>query len=104
MLNADDAYPADPAASLDSDGDGALDAWNSGSTEEQIASSDVQLDAFPFDASETSDTDGDGVGDNADVFPEDASETLDSDGDGVGDNADVFHRMRLRQQTRMETA
>ncbi|MEO1574628.1 MAG: PA14 domain-containing protein, partial [Pseudomonadota bacterium] len=67
-----DAAAFDPAAGLDSDGDGVPDI----------------LDAFPDDPNETADTDGDGVGDNADAFPDDPTETQDSDGDGIGDNAD----------------
>ena len=68
-----DAFPEDPAASIDSDGDGAPDAWNESATEELLASSELTLDAFPLDASESADTDGDGIGDNSDAFPEDTT-------------------------------
>ena len=74
------------AVTLDSDGDGVLDA----------------NDAFPNDPNESVDTDGDGIGNNADTdddndgvfdgddaFPLDPNETTDTDGDGVGNNADT---------------
>ena len=84
-----DAFPNDPAASVDRDGDGYPDVWNAGKT---IAHSTtgLSLDDFPLDASEWLDTDGDGVGDNSDLYPNDPSESRDSDGDGVGDNADAY--------------
>ena len=84
-----DSFPYDPAASVDTDGDGSPDSWNETAAEEQINASLLTLDAFPSDASETTDTDGDGVGDNADAFPTDPSETADTDGDGIGNNADT---------------
>ncbi len=44
-----DAFPDDPSASLDSDGDGAPDAWNPGSGAES-STTGLVLDAFPFDS------------------------------------------------------
>jgi len=70
-----DAFPDDPAASLDSDGDGFPDAWDEGKTEAD-STTGLILDAFPDDPNEWSDVDQDGVGDNAD---------LDDDGDGFTD-------------------
>jgi len=70
-----DAFPDDPAASLDSDGDGWPDAWDEGKTEAD-STTGLILDAFPDDPNEWSDLDQDGVGDNAD---------LDDDGDGFSD-------------------
>lgn len=97
----EDDLPNNPAASVDTDGDGYPDEWNEDATEEEIANSPVSLDAFPNDPEEWTDTDGDGIGNNADTdddndgvadeddeFPLDASETADTDGDGVGNNAD----------------
>ena len=72
----EDAFPNDSAASVDTDNDGAPDAWNEGATQEQIGASDLALDAFPEDPAETADSDGDGVGDNGDVYPNDASRTV----------------------------
>ena len=50
VIDSDDAFPDDPAASVDSDDDGAPDAWNAGATEAQIAASSLILDAHPNDA------------------------------------------------------
>ena len=62
-----DAFPNDPAASIDSDGDGYPDAWNGEASEEQIAGSSLVIDAFPNDPTEWIDADGDGVGANTDL-------------------------------------
>lgn len=43
-----DAFPLDPAASVDSDGDGYPDAWNAGFTRADSTLS-LDLDAFPLD-------------------------------------------------------
>ena len=58
---------------VDSDGDGAADAF----------------DAFPENHSEFTDTDGDGIGNNTDT---------DDDGDGVEDASDAFPSMRQRRR------
>ena len=103
----EDAFPNDPAASLDTDGDGAPDEWNENASEEQIEASSLLLDAFPLDPAAS-------LGcrcrwralmqwnENAtpqqieaselllDAFLDNSAEWLDSDGDGVGDNGDVF--------------
>ena len=75
--NDEDAFPVDPAADTDTDGDGHPDAVYGAST------TGLVVDAFPSDASETSDSDLDGVGDNADT---------DDDNDGIPDNSDAFAR------------
>ncbi len=49
-----DAFPLDPAASVDTDGDGMPDEFNAGATPEQIAASPLVLDL---------DDDNDGVSD-----------------------------------------
>ena len=49
VANADDDFPNDPAASLDTDGDGAPDSWNAGATAQQIEASFLVLDAYPND-------------------------------------------------------
>lgn len=49
VLNGDDAFPSDPAASLDSDQDGAPDEWNAGASA-ATSTLGLTLDAFPFDA------------------------------------------------------
>ncbi|MDB2667799.1 hypothetical protein N9Y71_05900 [Luminiphilus sp.] len=100
--NEQDAFPSDPAASVDSDGDAYPDQWNEDATDEQIAQSALTLDAFPESQFEWLDTDGDGIGNNADTdddgdgildiedaFSLDPSEWLDTDGDGIGNNADT---------------
>ena len=87
--NGDDAFPSDPAASVDSDEDGYPDAWNFNKTSED-STTGLELDEFPNDPTEWKDTDEDGYGDNSDEFPEDPAEWRDTDGDGVGDNTDHF--------------
>ena len=96
VVDADDAFPKDPAETTDTDGDGVgdnADVFPNDAMETADADGDGvgdNADAFPNDAAESADTDDDGVGDNADAFPNDAMETADADGDGVGDNADAF--------------
>ena len=52
----EDAFPNDPAASVDADNDGMPDEWNpNGATQEQIDASDLMLDDDPT-------TPGDGNG------------------------------------------
>lgn len=85
----EDAFPNDPAASVDSDGDGYPDRWNPGKSQKDSTSSPpLELDEVPFDPDEHKDSDGDGVGDNKDVFPDDPNEWSDLDSDGYGDNSD----------------
>lgn len=85
-----DSFPFDPAAYLDSDGDGYPDSWvYKRSQDDSTSNPKLELDMFPGDPSEWKDSDMDGFGDNKDVFPTDPSEHLDSDYDGVGDNRDI---------------
>ncbi|HIF45234.1 MAG TPA: hypothetical protein EYQ73_00315 [Candidatus Poseidoniales archaeon] len=74
-----DAFPADPTQTEDSDGDGFGDEADGN-----------EADAFPDDFSQWADTDGDGHGDNidgnsSDQFPFNPDQWQDSDGDGYGD-------------------
>ena len=91
-----DAFPLDPSADTDTDGDGVednSDAFPNDSTETTDTDGDGigdNSDEFPDDSTETTDTDGDGIGDNSDEFPNDSTETTDTDGDGIGDNSDEF--------------
>ncbi len=48
VANGADAFPTDPAASVDSDGDGAPDMWNPGATASD-STLGLELDAFPND-------------------------------------------------------
>jgi hypothetical protein len=105
VINALDAFPNDPAASVDSDGDGFPDAFNANATEEQLAATVLTLDAFPADPAISLDSDGDGFPDafnvNAtpeqiaactrplDLFPDDPDDHADADDDGVGDNKET---------------
>ncbi len=95
-----DAFPLDPAASMDTDGDGKPNDWNAGKTEKDstlslLLDSDDDNDgvmddedAFPLDPTESADSDGDGYGNNIDAFPYDPEEWVDEDNDGVGDLRD----------------
>ena len=62
ILDAQDAFPNDPAASVDTDNDGQPDDWNAGTTDTQIAESTLILD---------NDDDNDGVEDALDPDPTD---------------------------------
>lgn len=48
VLNVDDAFPTDPAASVDSDNDGSPDSWNVGYSEAD-STSNLVIDAYPSD-------------------------------------------------------
>ena len=96
ILNSDsyDAFPYDPAASIDSDGDGFPDAFNASATPEQIAASGLIVDAFPNDPTAAIDTDGDGLPDQFVVgsdtlHPFTLSEDFDDDNDGVSDVTEI---------------
>ncbi|MGA1822571.1 MAG: DUF3160 domain-containing protein [Thermoplasmatota archaeon] len=89
VVNIFDDFPFDPAASLDTDGDGYPDEWNPGMDQDD-STTGLSLDAFPYDPLEWMDSDLDGVGDNSDAFPLDPNEWRDTDGDGIGDNSDMF--------------
>ncbi len=58
--NAQDAFPLDPAASLDTDFDGLPDAWNDGLSEAD-SNTGLVLDAFPNDAACQTAEQGDGT-------------------------------------------
>ena len=53
-----DAFPNDPAASVDSDGDGYPDSWNDGYTQND-STTGLTLDAYPNDSSRWMGDDGD---------------------------------------------
>jgi predicted transglutaminase-like cysteine proteinase len=63
-----DAFPDDPSASKDSDGDGYPDSWNKGKNSLD-SNSNLFIDEFPDDPSEWKDSDKDGIGDNKDINP-----------------------------------
>jgi photosystem II stability/assembly factor-like uncharacterized protein len=89
VADQEDAFPEDPAASIDTDGDGMPDNWNENATDEQIAASELTIDAFAEDAAASVDTDGDGMPDdwNENATTEQiagSSLTLDDDDDNDG--------------------
>jgi hypothetical protein len=53
-----DAFPNDPAASIDSDGDNSPDQWNPGKSDAD-STTGLFLDAFPNDPAASKDSDGD---------------------------------------------
>jgi hypothetical protein len=74
-----DAFPLDPAASVDTDGDGDPDDWNPGYTEEDSTTGLI----------EDLDDDGDDEPDTSDNCPLVANaDQSDCDGDGIGDACD----------------
>jgi hypothetical protein len=58
--NAQDAFPNDPAASVDSDNDGYPDSWNRGYNQSK-STSGLVLDAYPKDSACALISDGDGT-------------------------------------------
>ena len=73
-----DAFPLDPAASIDTDLDGKPDDWNPGqSGGDSTSSPPLVLDT---------DDDNDGTSDSVDVFPLDPAAAIDTDGDGLPDD------------------
>jgi hypothetical protein len=74
-----DAFPNDPAASIDLDMDGLPDKWNPGKSELD-STTNLFLDQFPNDG------DNDGVIDSKDAFPTDAAASVDTDGDDYPDS------------------
>ena len=100
VLLEEDIFPDDPAASIDTDGDGYPDEWNEGMDEED-STSELHIDSFPTDPAASLDSDGDGYPDEwnegtnvtdpvtnpgrLDDFPWDPAASLDSDGDGYPD-------------------
>ena len=77
VLDGSDAFPLDPAASADTDGDRQPDDWNLDASAEQIAASSLTLDV---------DDDNDGVSDLLDLFPLDSAASADLDKDGLPDD------------------
>lgn len=58
-----DAFPDDPAATVDSDGDGYPDAYRVGATPAQLAATPLLVDAFPNDPTAAVDANHDGQSD-----------------------------------------
>ncbi|MDF1554355.1 MAG: hypothetical protein P1P84_14890 [Deferrisomatales bacterium] len=77
VANTLDRFPSDPAASVDTDGDGFPDAWNVGRSAAD-STTGLTLDAFPADAAASVDSDGDGYPDawNADCTEADSTTGL----------------------------
>jgi len=85
--DADDAFPLDPAETLDTDNDGVGDNSDSDDDNDGIADA---IDIFPLDSTESADTDNDGIGDNHDAFPAiGIGGLIDTDTDGAPDNCDA---------------
>ncbi len=63
VIDADDDFPNNWAASLDTDGDGAIDFWRDGCEEECRSGSGLVLDQFPYEVAASLDTDLDGLPD-----------------------------------------
>lgn len=78
-----DAFPNDPAASIDTDNDGAPDLWNSGYTKSD-STSGLTLDAYPDDWSCSMVSDGDGSQCNYEaLLPISAPSLITASGDGI---------------------
>ncbi len=95
-----DAFPSDPAASVDLDNDRYPDSWNSGLSEKD-STTGLFLDAFPDDPAASVDSDNDSYPDywnsgmtdedsktglHLDAFPNDPAASVDSDGDEYPDH------------------
>ncbi|WP_420811457.1 hypothetical protein [Microbulbifer mangrovi] len=76
VVNNEDAFPVNAAASVDTDGDGQPDAWLEACDSACQSASGLTLD---------DDSDNDGVLNAEDAFPINAAASLDTDGDGKPD-------------------
>ena len=92
-----DAFPNNPAETVDTDGDGIGDNED---TDDDADGVPDDMDEYPLDTDndtlpndQDDDDDDDGVLDVDDAFPLDQSESADSDNDGIGDNADTDNTM-----------
>lgn len=74
--DAQDDLPFNPAASVDTDGDGRPDGWNPNCDTQCQSDSGLVLDT---------DWDGDGVDNEADAFPLNSAASVDDDNDGLPD-------------------
>ncbi len=98
--NFDDAFPTDPAASLDGDGDGAPDEWNPGMGPGD-STTGLVLDAFPFDfACQLPEHGVGGICDFALVVPADPATPLCSHDDLGCPARERFLLRRTRQRFR----
>ncbi len=94
-----DDFPDDPAASLDTDGDGLPDRWNEDMGPDN-STTGLYIDEFPEDKCASKDRDGDGCPEEwnegidpasegteleFDSFPDDPAAHIDADGDGYPD-------------------
>ena len=78
-----DAFPLDPAASADTDGDGYPDIWNAGMSEAD-STTDLSLDAYASDSACQLDAHGDGANcDIASTIPDYTADEIAIDGSGV---------------------
>jgi hypothetical protein len=83
VSNAQDAFPLDPAASVDSDHDGYPDAWNAGKNQGD-STTGLTLDAYPQDSACYLLAHGDGVHcDYASTVPNYVPDQVINDGDTV---------------------
>ncbi|MGC3980189.1 MAG: hypothetical protein QM808_02925 [Steroidobacteraceae bacterium] len=81
--NTQDAFPLDPAASLDTDGDGYPDSWNPGKTQSD-STTGLTLDAYPKDSACYLPQHGDGVNCNyGATMPNYIPDQVINDGDTV---------------------
>lgn len=79
VLDVNDAFPLNNAASVDGDSDGFPDAWNTSCNVTCQTNSGLTLDPF------INDSDNDGVINSADAFPNNNAAAIDTDGDGKPD-------------------
>jgi hypothetical protein len=83
VTNGDDAFPLDPAASVDTDHDGHPDAWNPGMGEDD-STTGLVLDAYPQDSACNLPQHGDGVNcDYGATIPDYVPDQVVSDGDTI---------------------
>ncbi len=86
VANASDAFPTDPAASVDTDSDGYPDSWNAGKSSADSTTGLTTIDAFPTDPDGWTDADADGLPDEWETaaFGNISGGVIsDTDGDGL---------------------
>ena len=111
VIDKEDDFPYDIAASVDTDCDGYPDDWNDGMDQDD-STTELTIDSFPEDPAASLDTDGDGYPNRwnpgkcqtdstsspvleLDEFPNDPNAHKDTDNDGVADYYDINDYVNL---------
>jgi hypothetical protein len=98
VIDRDDDFPNDIAASADSDKDGSPDAWNPGK-EAKDSETKLHLDKFPTDPAASIDTDNDNYPDSWNIGKSKKDSTSGLEIDKYPDNPDKYKDIKTEEQT-----